>query len=87
MKTVIKKDVYLFSPKNPLSVNAKECKHRKATNKMLHSIFFSYVVTVWTFSVTVWTRSYIDKIVTVRTFLEQISMLAFLTALQARMIE
>ena len=29
MKTVIKKDVYLFSPINPLSVNAKECKHRK----------------------------------------------------------
>ena len=70
MKTVIKKDVYLFSPINPLSVNAKECKHRKASNKMLHSIFFSYVVTVWTFSVTVWTRSYIDKIVTVWTFLE-----------------
>ena len=70
MKTVIQKDVYLFSLINPLGVNAKEGKHRKVTNKMLHSIYFSDVVTVWTFSVTVWTRSYIDKIVMVWTFLE-----------------
>ena len=40
MKTVIQKDVYLFSLINPLGVNAKEGKHRKATNKMLHSIYF-----------------------------------------------
>ena len=70
MKTVIKKYVCLFSLINPLCVNAKEGKHRKATSKMIHSKYFSDVVTVWTFSVTVWTRSYIDKIVTVWTFLE-----------------
>ena len=40
MKTVIQKDVYLFSLINPFGVNAKEGKHRKATNKMLHSIYF-----------------------------------------------
>ena len=67
---MIQKDVYLFSLINPHGVNAKEGKHRKATNEMLHSIYFSDVVTVWTFSVTVWTRSNIDKIVTVWTFLE-----------------
>ena len=69
MKKVIQKDLYLFSLINPFGVNAKEGKHRKVTNKMLHSKYFSDVVTVWTFSVTVWTRSYIDKIVTVWTFL------------------
>ena len=69
MKTVIQKDVCLFSLINPLSVYAKESEHRKVTNKMLHKIYFSDVVTVWKYSVTVWTRSYIDKIVTVWTFL------------------
>ena len=69
MKTVIQKDVYLFSLINPFGVNAKESKHRKVTNKTLHKIYFSDVVTVWTYSVTVWTRSSIDKIVMVRTLL------------------
>ena len=68
-------------------MNAKEVKHRKVTNKMLHRIYFSNVVMVWTCSVTVWTRSNIDKIVTVWTFLEQIPMLAFLTAIQVSVIE
>ena len=66
---MIHKDACLFSLINPLGVNAKDSKHRKVTNKMLHSIYFSDVVTVWTFSVTVWKISYIDKIVTVWTFL------------------
>ena len=60
MKTINQKDVYLFSLINPLGVNAKEGKHRKVTNKMLHRIYFSDVVTVWTCSVTVWTRYNID---------------------------
>ena len=40
MKTVIQKYVYLFSLINTLGVNAKECKHRKATYKMLDRIYF-----------------------------------------------